>query len=159
MTASHSSGSMLEEGPDLGPAGVVDQPVDSAEALDHLLDQASACATVRDVGGESLASAPASRARATVRSAPVGRSVVVHGDARAFRSRLGGDLGADPAAAAGDQHDPAGERIAASAQAGRDERGADATSSRRRRPAVSGGRIDVFSMTPSSFSATFVRAR
>ena len=57
----------LEEAADLGPAGVVDEPVDPPEALDRLLDQAlGLVAVARGRPRTPPPSPPASRTRASV---------------------------------------------------------------------------------------------
>ena len=152
-------------GADLGPAGVVDEPVDPPEALDRpARTSALGLVAVGQVGLERLAVAarladPRERRRRAVR-----RPVVVDRDRGALGRGLDRDLGADPAAAARHEDDPARQGIAHQAT----PRGA--AGPRRRAPrgsprvsasdtAWSGGRMTVDSITPSSRSATFVRAR
>ena len=100
----------LEERPDQRQPGVVDQAVDAPEALDDPLDQRLGLPAVGDVGREALGlgarvARPLQRALRTLR-----RAVVVDRHRRPLGGRLDGHLGADAAAAAGDEHDPAGQR-------------------------------------------------
>ena len=86
------------------------------------------------------------------------RAVAMDRDARAAPGGPDRDLGADAAAAAGDEHDPAGEvgvhpRSPAVASAARIVAVVDSSTG------WSGGRMTVQSMTPSSRRETFVRAR
>ena len=112
MTSSHSRRLDLEERPDLGQAGVVDEAVETTEPLDHPADQLLGLSTIADVRGEALrlgaqVADPFQRPRRAL-----GRAVVMDGDDRPLLGGLDGDLRPDSLAAAGDEDDSAGERVA-----------------------------------------------
>ena len=100
----------LEERPDQGQPGVVDQTVHAPEPADDLLDESCRLRPVGDVRGERLgvgaAGGPDSLegARGGIR-----RPVVVDRDECTLGGRLDGDLRADPAAAPGDEDDSTGQ--------------------------------------------------
>ena len=60
----------VQERAHLRPARVVDQPVDPPEGGDRVAHEAAGLLAVGQVGGEASPSPPASRIRASVRSAP-----------------------------------------------------------------------------------------
>ena len=63
----------LEERPDLGPPGVVDEAVDAPEAIDDGGDEALGLVAVGEVGGEASRRRRRPRARARASLGPVRR--------------------------------------------------------------------------------------
>ena len=100
----------LQERPDLRPSGVVDEAVDPAEPLDHALDQPFGLRAVGEVGVEGGAVGAGGPDPGQRRLSRVAAAAVVDRDRGALGGRLDGHLGADPAAAAGDEHDPTRQR-------------------------------------------------
>ena len=151
-------GRQVEERPDLRPPRVVDQAVEAPEAFDDLCHEPLGLDAVREIGLERLAVRAGAPHPGQRRQRPVGGAVIVHRDGGPGGPGLGGDLRPDAAAAAGDQHDPAGQGLPhqASPAAASAARIAAVPSSD---TGISGGRMTVLSMTPSSRSATLVRAR
>ena len=107
MTSSHRPAAIVEERPDLRPAGVVDEAVDAPEAVDDARRRgASASRADGDVGGERLGlAARLADPRRASGCRRVGAALVVDRDRGALGGGLDRDLGADAAAAARDEDD------------------------------------------------------